>query len=225
MKEYMIGHARQTPGLVGDWSGFLWGNVEAVTINNFHSASADHRPKSETKAVWNEHGIHVIFRVDDQYVRCLGSGYGANVWEDSCVEFFVAPSIGKGYFNFEFNCGGALHSSYIVDPTRTSNGFRDFAMLNEELCQRISVFHSAPAHVEPEITSSYLWHIEAYIPFSVLESFVGPIGSPAGQIWRGNFFKCGDKTSHPHWASWSPIGEALNFHVPEHFGLLHFVDQ
>jgi len=38
------------------------------------------------------------------------------------------------------------------------------------------------------------------------------------KVFRGNFFKCGDETSHPHWASWSPISEELNFHRPETFG-------
>ena len=40
--------------------------------------------------------------------------------------------------------------------------------------------------------------------------------------WRGNAFKCADETSHPHWASWAPIGEALNFHAPGWFGDLDF---
>ncbi|MCD6337129.1 MAG: hypothetical protein J7M01_02720, partial [Candidatus Marinimicrobia bacterium] len=38
----------------------------------------------------------------------------------------------------------------------------------------------------------------------------------------GNLYKCGDKTSHPHWASWSPI-DKLNFHQPKHFGEFVFV--
>ena len=48
-----------------------------------------------------------------------------------------------------------------------------------------------------------------------------PAGPVAGQRWRAlatrprcHAFKCGDQTSHPHWASWAPIGEALNFHQP-----------
>ena len=37
-----------------------------------------------------------------------------------------------------------------------------------------------------------------------------------------NFFKCADDSSHPHWASWAPIGEALNFHQPQYFAPLRF---
>ncbi|MEW6117215.1 MAG: carbohydrate-binding family 9-like protein, partial [Nitrospirota bacterium] len=39
--------------------------------------------------------------------------------------------------------------------------------------------------------------------------------------WRANFYKCGDATSHPHWASWAPV-EALNFHLPHCFGTICF---
>ena len=42
------------------------------------------------------------------------------------------------------------------------------------------------------------------------------------QAWRGNLYKCGDRTSHPHWAAWSPVDE-LNFHLPRCFGTLRFV--
>jgi cellulose/xylan binding protein with CBM9 domain len=60
------------------------------------------------------------------------------------------------------------------------------------------------------------------IPFAMMESYVSATGDPRGQTWRGNLFKCGDETSHPHWASWAPIGQELNFHQPEKFGELRF---
>ena len=38
-----------------------------------------------------------------------------------------------------------------------------------------------------------------------------------------NFYKCGDKTAHIHFVSWSPIGcEKPDFHRPEYFGTLEF---
>ena len=42
-----------------------------------------------------------------------------------------------------------------------------------------------------------------------------------GEVWRGNFFKCVEENSHPHWASWSPVDE-FNFHLPQCFGVLRF---
>ena len=47
----------------------------------------------------------------------------------------------------------------------------------------------------------------------------GPIGAASGQVWRGNFFKCAEDISHPHWAAWSPVDE-FNFHLPRCFGAI-----
>jgi hypothetical protein len=66
------------------------------------------------------------------------------------------------------------------------------------------------------------WWLQYFVPLALFERYVGPIGDPAGQRWRANFYKCGDQTARPHWASWAPIGEALNFHQPDKFGELVF---
>jgi len=54
------------------------------------------------------------------------------VYKDSCVEFFVKPKPDKGYFNFEFIAVGTLLCSYITDPERTREGFREFVSVPEE---------------------------------------------------------------------------------------------
>jgi hypothetical protein len=51
--------------------------------------------------------------------------------------------------------------------------------------------------------------------------YTGPFSVAAGEVWRANFYKCGDETSQPHWAAWHPV-EALNFHLPQCFGQLRF---
>jgi hypothetical protein len=56
----------------------------------------------------------------------------------------------------------------------------------------------------------------------VLAPYCGPLALADGQRWRANCFKCADQSSHPHWASWAPIGEVLNFHQPASFGVFEF---
>jgi len=67
------------------------------------------------------------------------------------------------------------------------------------------------------------WCLEYAIPVALFEAYAGSLGNLASQTWRGNFFKCADATSHPHWASWAPIGEELNFHQPEFFAPLRLL--
>ena len=149
----------------------------------------------------------------------MRTGYGSEVWKDSCVEFFVEPKVGCGYFNFEFNCGGAFLVNHIVDPTRTAEGFKEFTRLPESLARQVRVRASLPQVVELEITQPTNWSLEFQIPFGLFENYIGPLSDVSGQTWRGNFFKCAEENSHPHWATWSPVSE-FNFHLPQCFGTL-----
>jgi hypothetical protein len=143
------------------------------------------------------------------------------VYEDSCVEIFLQPRPGRGYLNFEMNCGGALLSTHITDHRRVPGGFAAFTRLTEADAALVAIRSSLPPLVEPEVETPVDWQLSFAIPVALLERSIGPIGPLSGQSWRANLFKCGDKTSHPHWASWSPV-DALNFHLPHCFGELRF---
>jgi hypothetical protein len=143
------------------------------------------------------------------------------VWKDSCVEFFIQPRRDAGYFNVEMNAGGAHLCSYIEDPERIPGGFKKFTRLPPEIGRKIQVCSSLPKIVDPEITDAIRWQVNFFVPFPVLEEYVGKLGDIRGQEWRGNFYKCADETSHPHWASWMPVDE-FNFHLPRCFGRISF---
>jgi hypothetical protein len=163
----------------------------------------------------------VQFRVDDCWVRSVHTEYQDPVCRDSCVEFFVQPHADAGYFNFEMNAGGALHVWYIQDSTRTINGFAQGEPVSAHLAAGIVVESSLPATVFPELQVPTHWRLGCRIPFSVLET-TQKRALNRTTLWRCNFYKLGSGTSHPHWASWNPIGEALDFHCPAHFGTLEF---
>jgi len=203
------------------WNGAYWGNIPFLTMAHFHPKSSAHRPRTRVKLTWTPEGICGLFEVIDNYVRCTRTSFQDDVYKDSCVEFFVQPKARFGYFNFEFNCGGALLASYITDPTRTEGGFVSFARLSPPQGELVEVFPSLPEIVDPEIKDETLWHLGFFIPFALLESFVGPLGQTNRQSWRGNVYKCADESSHPHWGSWAPV-DALNFHLPRCFGLFEF---
>ena len=154
-------------------------------------------------------------------MRCLHSGFQAPVYEDSCVELFLQPRPDKGYFNFEFNCGGTLLASYVTDPTRIDGRVAGATPLSREEGWQVAVYGSLPPIVEHETEDEVTWLLEFAIPFVLLNTYVGNLGEMEGREWRGNLYKCGDKTTHPHWASWSPLRER-NFHAPRDFGLLRF---
>jgi len=199
-------------------------HADMLELAHFRPEGSTHRPKTSVKLLYTAEGIFGIFRVEDRYVRCKHTRYGDPVYKDSCVEFFVKPKADKGYFNFEFNCGGAFLCDYITNPERTPEGFREFVPILEEEGRHIIVHHSLPGVVDPEIRDAITWTLEFFIPIVLLEKYVGEIGDVGGSEWKMNFYKCGDGTSHPHWASWQPVPR-LNFHMPECFGIIRFAQR
>ena len=219
--KYRISFATTSPEMQRLWNGPVWREAPVLEVNCFRPESSVHCPKTLGKLLYNHERIFVIFQVDDQYVRCSYRGFQDDVWKDSCVEFFVEPSGDKGYFNFEFNCGGALAASYVTDPFRVDGRLREFVALTAEDDRSILRCASLPAIVDPEITEKLVWQLEFSIPFAVMEKYSGEMGPMKGQTWRANFFKCGNETSHPHWVSWTPL-TARNFHDPASFGNIEF---
>ncbi|HEX5221855.1 MAG TPA: carbohydrate-binding family 9-like protein [Verrucomicrobiae bacterium] len=208
--------------IAGDFTDEAWSGLAAAEVNQFLPQSSNHRPRTLVRVAHDGQNLVGRFEVEDRFVRSVRTEYGSEVWKDSCVEFFVEPKPGRGYFNFEFNCGGAFLVNHIIDPTRTPNGFKDFTRLPASVAKQVKVRTSLPQIVQPEITEPITWTLEFRIPFSVFDDYVGPLGKVAGETWHGNFFKCAEENSHPHWAAWSPVSE-FNFHVPQCFGTLRLI--
>jgi hypothetical protein len=206
----------------GRWSGAAWGAVPALRIDRFHPRSSEHRPIVEAKLLHDDEALYALFRVEDRFVRCVHTEYESDTYKDSCVELFLQPQGREGYFALEVNCGGAFSLRYIEDPTRTPNRFAKWRAVSAADASRLRVAHSMPAVVEPERREATPWWVEVAWPCDVMEPYCGSVGALGGQRWRGNLFKCGDETSHPHWATWAPIGEALNFHQPPYFADIAF---
>lgn len=219
---YNVRKAKAAPALKGKWDGEAWSAAEELAIAKFRPESSVHHPETKAKLLYDERHLYVIFKVNDRFVRCVKTKYQEITSRDSCVELFVKPKQDKGYFAFEINCGGTLLFHYITDPVRVPNGLKEFVRVPWDDGREVGIHHSAPSVIEPEIQDEFVWTIEIAAPLRIFEKFVGPLAGLEGQSWEANLFKCGDETSHPHWASWSPVDE-LNFHMPRCFGTFSFL--
>lgn len=209
------------PDWAADWDDHAWETAQTAQLEHFRPEGSAHRPRTRVRLVHGSAGLRGIFDVQDQFVRSVRTNYMDEVWKDSCVEFFIQPRPGTGYFNLEMNAGGAHLCCYIEDPARVPGGFKKFTRLPEEIGRRIQVQSSLPKTIDPEITEPVRWQLNFFVPLSVLEGYVGTLGEVRGQEWRGNFYKCADDSSHPHWGAWAPVDE-LNFHLPRCFGSICF---
>lgn len=216
-----VKRAREAVKTSGQWDRADWSGVEPIRMDQFVKTRPEHFPRVQMRMLYDDAHVHVMFRVEDRYVRAVATEPFGNVWEDSCVEFFFTPydRICSRYFNLEINCiGTAL--MYHQAP-----GGRDRVFLTEADLKKIEIVGSLPAGqpIDPEIAEPVEWVIEARIPWAMLGAYTDLTPPGPGVRWRGNFYKCADKCSHPHWLTWSPIPlPKPNFHQPCHFGLIEF---
>jgi hypothetical protein len=209
MSRYIIHKTETAPLEAIDFS-----LAEEARVAVVRPESNGYAPETRFAVLHDGEALYVQFRVKEATVRSVQTAYQSPVYTDSCVEFFVQPVRGKGYFNLEINAGGTLLASYIEDPTRGVNGFAKWTPLDWDWGSQIEIRSSLPRVVEPE--QALDWTLRYRLPLALLERYTGPITEKS---WRGNFYKCGNATSRPHWLSWAPLTDR-NFHLPVCFGSL-----
>ena len=219
--EYVIarGSAGAFPTL--DWDDPGWGSAVEDQITEF-AAKSTYRPETHFKTCWNDDGIRGLFRVvNDTCVRSVAEKDMDEVWLDSCVEFFVWPGEANGYFNFEFNCGGLMLSTFIRNWTRLGKGFVDYDPMKPEELAMVKRAATMPRRTPEEIHEPTEWRLGWFIPFALLCGRPGIPLPKSGDVWRANFYKCGNGTTHPHWGMWRPV-DPIDFHQPKFFGPIRF---
>lgn len=212
---------RQTDLTIGtaDWDQFPWKEIPSQEIQNPMGTQPDHFPSTRVKIAYDDTIIYLMFQVVDRYVRAMAREDQDNVWEDSCVEFFFTPGsdVSRGYFNLEMNCGGTLLFHF-----QPGSG-RERRVIPPKECARIMRAHSLPQRVDPEIQDPVTWTVAYGIPLALLKTYCRVEMPGPGVEWQGNFYKCADKSSHPHWLTWAPVHfPKPNFHLPQFFGILQF---
>jgi len=100
---------------------------------------------------------------------------------------------------------------------------KDFKIVADEDLSNLKIAHSMPKVVENEIIEPVRWTIECKIPVSLLSKYGKIVNPSPGVIWKANFYKIADKTSNPHYLTWSLVEQVIpDFHLPEFFGKLIF---
>ena len=217
---YLIHRSPAPPELSAGFDSDDWEKCGTIHVACFRPEGSGHQPETRFKLQYDDRGLYGLFSVRDRFVRCVAERFQDMVCCDSCVEFFVRPAVGLGYINFEFNASGILLAQHITDRRRRP-GTDDARPLTEEEIAGIRIYHSLPDRVEPEIPEETRYEVGFFLPFELFEKIQHAPIPVSGTVWRGNVYKCGDQTSHPHWASWRPV-RRVNFHEPDCFDILEF---
>ena len=159
--------------------------------------------------------IYLYYRVEEPQVRAINKGFNSSVWEDSCVEFFIAFDGEKGYYNFEINAIGTLLGAYGPDRHQRE-------WLSEDDLVQVRTSPSLGRMPIENLDEHTTWTLEVNIPVRVLK--FSQIDDLAGRDAHCNFYKCGDKLKQPHFLSWKQvILPTPDFHQPRFFGQLSFL--
>lgn len=201
-----------------DWNAPQWQQAETLQVARFPWSDSGHHPATSVRLLYDDQHLAVAVHVEDRYVRAVAEKFQDSVCTDSCAEFFVAPLPGsEAYFNFEVNCGGTMLVYRCATAEERAAGKETYHMTPEDGAT-VAMAHSLPRIVEPELTEPTPWTIEYHLPFALFEKYFDAPRPSNGTVWRANFYKCADKTSHPHWGSWAPVDTPRpNFHVPASF--------
>lgn len=195
---------------IGELSQYLQegGHGKIDTVN--WPESFPYKPDVSFSIGWCEAGIGILYNVKGLDLRAAAMDDNGPVWEDSCCEFFLADPTDGTYYNIEENCIGTL-----LIAKRT--GRSDARHFPQETLDKVKRFSSLPRKAVEIAGKEMEWSLGLFLPFEVIG--IAPDNIPS--TFKANFYKCGDKTAHVHFLSWSPIGtEKPDFHRPEFFGTI-----
>ena len=216
---YTIQRYKKPPLDKSTWDIKPWSNTKSEVLSNYMGNKPEHFPKTKFKILYDENALYVFFKVWDKYIKATALAHQESVCKDSCAEFFFTPgdNSSKGYFNLEMNCGGIMLFHFQKIPREGQ------IEIEKKEYNKIQILHSMPKIVNPELIEPTIWTVAYSIPFDLINNYYKISRPKQNSIWRANFYKCADKTSHPHWLTWSPVNfEKPNFHLPDSFGILKF---
>ena len=175
--------------------------------HDWQGKNDDPQRQTEVWVLWTESVLYLRFRCHYRVLQVFPDagphGRRDQLWERDVAEVFLQPDrFGESYYReFEVSPSGQWLDLDISPHglTHIASGMRVLANLNE---------------------SSRVWIADLAIPMDALTPHFDP-----AQSWRLNFFRCEGIEPQRFYSAWQPTGTPEpNFHLPEKFGLLRFVE-
>jgi hypothetical protein len=171
------------------------------------------RPRQATRLrmLWNPEHLLAAFECQDDFIQAACRDFNGPLYEEEVVELFIDDNRDRRtYLEFEVNPLNAVLHYAIHHPL--DGQFLQFARTQERLTTAV---RRDPA--------GRGWDVELAIPFS--EFVTAPHLPPQpGDSWLFNAYRIDRPKEGPaEYSAWSPTG-AVNFHLPQYFGELRFVE-
>lgn len=193
----------------------LMDKLPSNKLNTLNWDQFSYKPEVTFSIARSDNEIFLKFYIKENHFKAECTEANQEVYEDSCVEFFVSPGDSSAYYNFEFNGIGTCLMGY-------GSGRQDRTRLDRDIVSMIRRKTSVGEEPIREIHGEISWNITIAIPIGTFIHH--EIDFSEGKTFNANFYKCGDKLTVPHYVTWNPVGTSKpDFHRPEFFGLIKFV--
>ena len=199
MKEYTI---------VKKPLGNIWEKVPYLDINTPLFVGEEVFITAKGQICYDENALYVRLSCDEEEIRAEEKNPLGEVCADSCMEFFFCPMEGdERYFNIECNLTGAI-----------------FLGMGSNVQTLVRFIPEEPAILPKGKKLEKGWEVTYTVPYSFIRQFFPEFKVFSGKKIRANCYKCGDKTSRPHYFTWNPVPvlECASYHNPKEFGQMHF---
>jgi hypothetical protein len=175
-------------------------------------------PETFGRIAWDDTNLYVAFEVKDDYLRCTLSGDDPHLWEQDTVEVMADPGgDGRNYFELQLS-----PTEQIFDTRYDSRRIpQPFGHVDWDSGMRGATVVDGTVNDE-EDDEGYV--AEMAIPWSAFAAGSPPASPPrAGEEWRIALYLLDSVRNGWRAVGWSPplVGD---FHVPDRFGTVRFVD-
>lgn len=185
-----------------------WENALQIRFDaDWQGRNADPLRETEVRLLWTPESLYVRFqaryRTITVYPDSEPDGRRDLLWDRDVAETFLQPdpSAARSYKEFEVSPNG-----FWIDLNISCGKKRD---LRSGLIRRVSIDEK-----------NKQWTAELSIPMKSLTAQFDPHA-----VWRANFYRVEGPAEPRFYSAWCPTGTPQpNFHVPEAFGQLVFIE-
>lgn len=179
-------------------------NAPVANVDGFRLGLPGYEPKTTARLVYiKDKGFLCRMESFETDLKADCHEEDGDTYKDNCMEWFINfnPALSDCYLNFEANSIGVLHVKWGNDENR------------------ITLDRSIERPTAKAVVYDDHWTVDYFISLHTISQVFHVDSVKQGDVYRGNFFKCGDETEKPHYGMWTPVTDPdLSFHTPEHFG-------
>ena len=196
-----------------------WKQAPALSAFHFNWWTQGVKESTTAKLLWDDEYLYASFQCADKHIAAEAIERHGPVSLDDAVELFIAPNPDKvrNYYGFEMNAIETMLNFIRADWYQGPfNTYPDGVRLRTSL-HGVRNKRDSPGDDG--------WILEVAIPLKVFEKDAAHTPPREGDTWRMNLNRAGGKTN-AQYSTWSPVNSPKpNFHVPESFGYVRFVNR